>query len=111
LLLTLRQNLAVEEPVPTDELGFLSTISTKITNVIDTITSLPENVANAISNKFTTVSPGDSIDFTKLRVAGDLFTSKFPFCLPWDLKNMIFNVWGRYDCCAYDTYSPRDNHN
>ncbi|ODA38725.1 hypothetical protein [Desulfosporosinus sp. BG] len=36
-----------------------------------------------------TVNPDDSIDFTKLKITGDLLSSKFPFSLPWDLKNMI----------------------
>jgi len=66
-----------DEP-PTDVL-------TSLTNIITKITDLPKNIVN----EFTTVNPGDSIDFTKLQVAGDLFTSKFPFCLPWDLKNML----------------------
>lgn len=32
---------------------------------------------------------GDAIDFSKLKFAASLFTSKFPFSLPWDLKDMI----------------------
>ncbi|ODA41065.1 hypothetical protein [Desulfosporosinus sp. BG] len=42
-----------------------------------------------ILNDILTVNPDDSIDFSKLRIAGDLLSSKFPFSLPWDLKNMI----------------------
>lgn len=32
---------------------------------------------------------GDVLDFSKLKFAANLFTNKFPFSLPWDLKNMV----------------------
>lgn len=38
--------------------------------------------------------PTRKLDFTPLLMTGDLFTRKFPFSIPWDLKNQfsVFNV-------------------
>jgi hypothetical protein len=36
--------------------------------------------------KVTSISATDTLNFEPLKVAGTLFTNKFPFSLPWDLK-------------------------
>lgn len=43
----------------------------------------------ALTTDIATTKPGDALDFSKLKFAANLFTNKFPFSLPWDLKAMV----------------------
>jgi len=43
----------------------------------------------ALTTDIANTAEGDVLDFSKLKFAATLFTNKFPFSLPWDLKNMV----------------------
>lgn len=64
----------------------------------DTITANPDVAVpdTAVSNPPIDWSdtPSDSLNFGPLRIAGNLFTTKFPFSIPWDIERQfnIFNV-------------------
>lgn len=75
------------EVVPPDGiLGYLASL-------LAALLAIPQSIADSITSTFTTNKSGDTIDFTKLKFAANLFTNKFPFSLPWDLQSMV-NTFG-----------------
>lgn len=67
--------------------AFPTAIATDFSNLKDWITDLPSSISDSIKNILPdwTIPDTVSLDFTPLEKAGDSFTHKFPFCLPWDV--------------------------
>lgn len=68
----------------------------------DTITATPDIAVPTTGNPAIPANPPldwsdtptDGLNFGPLRIAGDLFTTKFPFSIPWDIQRQfnVFNV-------------------
>lgn len=75
-------------PAPTTVLDWLAKLWAWIQEFWAWLKTVPKLIAEAIAAEFV-IGPNDILDFTKLKFAAELFTNKFPFSLPWDLKNMV----------------------
>lgn len=78
----------LDKPVTnTDYTGALSGISSLLTDIKSGI----QSISNTITNQFSVPSTVPTVNFAPLEVS---LSNKFPFCLPFDLVNMIqsFNV-------------------
>jgi hypothetical protein len=73
---------------PTSILDWLAQLWTWIQAFWAWIQTIPQLIADAIAGEFV-IGPNDAIDYSKLHLAAEIFTDKFPFSLPWDLKNMV----------------------
>lgn len=61
-------------------------ISNTTENISDTTISTPGTTSPSIDWNST---PSDSLNFGPLKIAGYLFTTKFPFSIPWDIQRQL----------------------
>lgn len=105
------ETVATEEPEnpPTTDTSILNalngikdtitTIPTVLGNIRDNIVSIPTAIGNVVTavqaipvsiERFFDVS--QTLDFEPLIIAGETFTNRFPFSLPWDLYNSFASL-------------------
>lgn len=76
--------------------GEYSGVLSGISSIVSAISSAVSNTWTAVSSIATSIATffdfSGEIDFQPLRVVGTTFTTKFPFSLPWDLKNSFVSL-------------------
>lgn len=68
--------------VPSDTMVGEVATTVSPTSTADWETTITGGITGALN-------PTGSIDWTPLKLSADLFTTRFPFSLPWDLKNTL----------------------
>lgn len=68
--------------------GTTTTTDNILSQILSGVNTLGATISGSISSAFTGDGTG-SIDWTPLEISATLFTTKFPFSLPWDLLRAV----------------------
>lgn len=98
------------DPLPTDELGFLTSIWTQFKNLFTWLQSLPNLMAEAMkTNLIALFVPLDLTPLkTDFQAVNDAFASAFPFSIASDLNGLFFPPDGglQYPAIGYTMTDP-----
>lgn len=83
----LGQNTTIDQTKVIDHTGESVTVQDPATLIKAVSTAITST--GVLTTDIANTKTGDALDFSKLQFAASLFTTKFPFSLPWDLQNMI----------------------